>query len=169
MLSCLGDEMQKDLLRFEPVTSKPKTTTEILTDVAENASWDPANSGQKHGLVWENRKKLRKLTMTTFTCCSPFYLFYVPCGPSTPPPLSLVSKETGHRDRRPSTTFCSGCLLGWLERARQDINILYWHDDEPNEPTKEGPCQVLQVSPFALVSTVSRGHPSLVSLLVFAA
>jgi hypothetical protein len=43
--------MQMDLLRFEPVTSKSKTTTEILTDVAEKASWDPANSRQKHALV----------------------------------------------------------------------------------------------------------------------
>jgi hypothetical protein len=34
--------MQKDLPRFEPETSKSKTTTEILTDVAEKASRDPA-------------------------------------------------------------------------------------------------------------------------------
>jgi hypothetical protein len=43
--------MQMDLLRFEPATSISKTTTEMLTDVAEKASWDPANSGQKLGLV----------------------------------------------------------------------------------------------------------------------
>ncbi len=38
--------------------------------------------------------------------------------------------------------------------------------DKPNEPTKEGPLSfVLTGSPFTSVSTVSRGHPSLVSLL----
>ncbi len=44
-------------------------------------------------------------------------------------------------------------------------NVLYWHD-EPNKPSKEGHLSyVLQESPFASVSTVSRGHSSLVSLV----
>jgi hypothetical protein len=47
----------------------------------------------------------------------------------------------------------------------QDKNVLYRHD-EPNEPTKEGPASVvLHKSPFASVSTVSRGHPNLVPLV----
>jgi hypothetical protein len=42
---------------------------------------------------------------------------------------------------------------------------LYQHD-KPNEPTKKGALSfVLFEYPFASVSTVSRGHPSLVSLL----
>jgi hypothetical protein len=46
----------------------------------------------------------------------------------------------------------------------QDKNFLYNHD-EPKEPTKEAPISyVLRESPLAAVSTVSRGHPSLVSL-----
>jgi hypothetical protein len=41
---------------------------------------------------------------------------------------------------------------------------LYRYDDY-SEPTKEGPLSyVLLESPFASVSTVSRGHPSLASL-----
>jgi hypothetical protein len=38
---------------------------------------------------------------------------------------------------------------------------------KPNEPTKEGPISfVLFESPFTSASTVSRGHHSLVSLLM---
>jgi hypothetical protein len=38
---------------------------------------------------------------------------------------------------------------------------------EPNETTKEGPLSsVLFESPFTSVSTISRGHPSLVSLVL---
>jgi|LakMenEpi03Aug12_release.lakeMendotaPanAssembly.Ray.scaffolds.fasta_scaffold618370_1 hypothetical protein len=53
-----------------------------------------------------------------------------------------------------------------LTRAAKgrDKNLLYRHD-KANEPTKEEPISyVLQKSPFASVSTVSRGQPSLVSL-----
>ncbi len=50
------------------------------------------------------------------------------------------------------------------EEPRIHKNILYWHG-EPNEPTKKGPLSfVLFESPLASVSTVNRGHPSLVSL-----
>jgi hypothetical protein len=49
---------------------------------------------------------------------------------------------------------------------RQDKNFLYSHE-EPNEPTKDGPISfVLFESPFASVSTILRGHPSLVSLVL---
>ncbi len=55
----------------------------------------------------------------------------------------------------------SESVLGCLEQPRQNKNLFCLHD----EPTKEGPLKyVLQESPFASVSTVSRGHPSLVSL-----
>ncbi len=58
----------------------------------------------------------------------------------------------------------SYCTRLTIEQSWQDKNLLYCYD-EPNEPTKEGPLPyVLQESPFASVSTVSRGHPSLVSL-----
>jgi hypothetical protein len=50
-------------------------------------------------------------------------------------------------------------------KAAQDKNLLYRHD-EPNEPTMVRPLSyVLYESPFASVSTVCRGHPSLVSLV----
>jgi hypothetical protein len=53
--------------------------------------------------------------------------------------------------------------LGRLEQPMQDKNLLYQHD-EPIEPTKEGPLALLKY-PFASVSTLTRGHPSLVSLV----
>ncbi len=53
-------------------------------------------------------------------------------------------------------------LLGQPEQPRQ--NIVHRHD-KPNELTKKGPLVfVLFESPFTSVSTVSRGHLSLVSL-----
>jgi hypothetical protein len=46
----------------------------------------------------------------------------------------------------------------------QNKNLLYWHN-KPNEPTKKGPLSfAFFESLFTSVSTVSRGHPSLVSL-----
>jgi hypothetical protein len=49
-------------------------------------------------------------------------------------------------------------------KAEQKSLVLYQHD-MTNEPTKERPLSfVLLESPFTSVSTVSRGHPSLVSL-----
>ncbi len=48
--------------------------------------------------------------------------------------------------------------------SRAAKSLLYRHD-KPNEPTKKGPLPiVLFESPFIPVSTVSKGHPSLVSL-----
>jgi hypothetical protein len=52
-------------------------------------------------------------------------------------------------------------FIGWttVEKQRQDKKPLV---PEPNEPTKERPLSfVLHKSPFASVSTVSRGLPSL--------
>jgi hypothetical protein len=55
---------------------------------------------------------------------------------------------------------------GLTRAAKEGKNLLHRHD-EPNEPTKKGSLSyVLQESPFASVSTVSRGHLSLVSLSV---
>ncbi len=57
-------------------------------------------------------------------------------------------------------------FAGLTRAARQDNNLLYRHDN-PNEPIKEGPPSfVLQKSLFALVSTVSWGLPSVVSLAI---
>ncbi len=54
---------------------------------------------------------------------------------------------------------------GPVRAAKAEKNLLYWHY-EPSEPTKEGHLlYILLESPFASVSTVSRGHPSLVSLV----
>jgi hypothetical protein len=47
------------------------------------------------------------------------------------------------------------------KQSRQDKKLFYRHD-KPNKPTKEGSLSFL--SPFASVSTVIRGHASLVSL-----
>jgi hypothetical protein len=58
-------------------------------------------------------------------------------------------------------------LIDSLKIPAQDKIVLYRHD-EPNEPTKEGPALFVlhkTKSPFASVSTVSRGHPYLVSLV----
>ncbi len=53
-----------------------------------------------------------------------------------------------------------------LEQPRQDKNLLY-PQEEPIEPTNEGLLSdVLLESPIASVSTVGRGHPSVVSLFV---
>ena len=51
-------------------------------------------------------------------------------------------------------------VLGRLEQPKQNKNLLYRHD-KPNEPLPF----VLFESPFTSVSTVSRSHPSLVSLV----
>ncbi len=57
-------------------------------------------------------------------------------------------------------------VLGQLEKPRQDNKLLYRLYDEPSEPTKEGTLSfVLLVFPFVSVSRVSRGHPSLFSLV----
>ncbi len=56
-------------------------------------------------------------------------------------------------------------VLGRLEQPRQN-NILLNRHDKPNEPTKKGSLSfVLFESPFTSVLTVSKGHPSLVSLV----
>jgi hypothetical protein len=53
-------------------------------------------------------------------------------------------------------------FMGRLEQPRQNKIS----NEKPNEPTKKGPISfVLYESPFTTVSKVSRGHPSLVSLL----
>jgi hypothetical protein len=55
-------------------------------------------------------------------------------------------------------------VLGRLEQPRQEKSILYWHDN-PRETTKKGLLSfVFFESPFTSVSTVSRGHPPIVSL-----
>jgi hypothetical protein len=55
-------------------------------------------------------------------------------------------------------------VLGRQGQPRQNKNLLDLHD-KPNEPSKKGPLSfVLFESPITSISTVSRGHPSLVSL-----
>ncbi len=64
-------------LNIFQVDSILTNTPAILTEVAEKACWDPANRGQKLGLVWKLERKLAKLSMMTFAYCSPPYLLYV--------------------------------------------------------------------------------------------
>jgi len=53
----------------------------------------------------------------------------------------------------------------FVEQPRLSKSLLYQHD-KPKESTKEGPLSfVLFESPSTSFSTVSRGHPSLISLL----
>jgi hypothetical protein len=56
--------------------------------VAENVCWDPANKGQKLGLVW----KIEKISqiIRTFAYCSPSYLFYAYKIVSLSHPISQV-------------------------------------------------------------------------------
>ncbi len=84
------------------------------------------------------------------------------------------------KDRRPSTTACPAFGTNELKQctgrnkifctepirtAKAGQTLVYRHDWSNGPPTKEGPLSfVLNESPFASVSTVSRGHPSLVSL-----
>ncbi len=108
-------------------------------------------------------------------------------------PIGLFSVYINPLCRRHSTTSCPGCYRRWgmisekcvvskiifctgltraakagqknikpvgLQVSKKNINLKIY------EPTKEGPLSyVLQESPFASVSTVSRGHPSLISLV----
>jgi hypothetical protein len=58
-------------------------------------------------------------------------------------------------------------ILYWADQSSQGrIKALLDRHDKPNEPTKEGLFSfVLFEFPFSSVSPVSRGHPSLVSLI----
>ncbi len=90
---------------------------------------------------------------------------------------TLAAGDTPFRDWRPCTTACPvprvagrwgninwNSVVGRLEQLRQNKNLLYRHG-RPYESTKEGPLSfVLFESSFASVSTVSRGHLSLVSM-----
>jgi hypothetical protein len=76
--------------------------------------------------------------------------------------------------KRPATRHdCLPSLLGdgvkWIEIVYGETKIICsgpTRAEEPMEPTKEGPLSyVLPESPFASVSTVSRGHPYLVFLV----
>jgi hypothetical protein len=90
------------------------------------------------------------------------------------------------RARRPTTAACQACraletkelkkcavmekyfVFSRLEQSKQNKSLLHRHD-KPNQPTKKGLFSfVLFESPFASVSVVSRGHPSLFSLVLLA-
>ena len=87
-------------------------------------------------------------------------------------------------DRRRSTAGCPACwamgqknwngvrwgekyfVMGQPKQPRAEQNSIVPRHDKPNEPTKDGPLSfVLFESPFTSVSTVNRGHPSLVFLV----
>ncbi len=58
-------------------------------------------------------------------------------------------------------------MLYWADRSQERIKNLLNRHDEPNKSTKEDPLNLYSISPQgALVSTGSRGHPSLVSLSI---
>jgi hypothetical protein len=52
-------------------------TAESETGVAEKSRWDQANSRQKPGLVWRNRKKISQITKDYFYL--PFFLLIILC------------------------------------------------------------------------------------------
>jgi hypothetical protein len=57
--------------------------------------------------------------------------------------------------------------IGPTRAAKAEKNLVY-RQDKPNGPNTEGPLAfVLFESQFTSVSSVSRGHPSLFSLLVY--
>jgi hypothetical protein len=68
-------------LNIFQVDSILTNTPGILTEVAEKACWDPANRGQKLGLVWKLERKSAKFSIMTFAYCSTFYLSFVRDAP----------------------------------------------------------------------------------------
>jgi hypothetical protein len=52
-------------------------TAESTTGMAEKCRWDQANSWQKPGLVWRNRKKNSQITKDYFYL--PFFLLIILC------------------------------------------------------------------------------------------
>jgi hypothetical protein len=56
-------------------------TAESETGVAEKSRWDQANSRQKPGLVWRNRKKISQITKDYFYL--PFFLLIILWGTLT--------------------------------------------------------------------------------------
>jgi hypothetical protein len=82
--------------------------------------------------------------------------------------LATVDSLLGNGDNGTEIVYGEGkiCCTMPTRIAKTEQNLLYLHVN-PNIPTKEGPLSfVLFESPFTSVSTVSRGHPSLVSLLM---
>jgi hypothetical protein len=81
---------------------------------------------------------------------------------------SFLPSLLGVGDKRIEIVYADGkkyFLLGRLEQPRQK-KISCTGTTSPNYQTKEEPLSfVLFESPFTSVSTVSRGHPSLVSLV----
>jgi hypothetical protein len=53
-------------------------TAESETGMAEKSRWDQANSRQKPGLVWRNRKKISQITKDYFYL--PFFLLIIFCS-----------------------------------------------------------------------------------------
>ncbi len=72
---------------------------------------------------------------------------------------SLIAGQWGHRNWNSERRGKKYFVVGRLEQPSQNKNLLYRHD-KPSETTKEGP---LSFS-FTSISTVSRGHPSIISL-----
>ncbi len=56
-------------------TGSINSGTESETGVAEKSRWDQANSRQKPGLVWRNRKKISQITKDYFYL--PFFLLII--------------------------------------------------------------------------------------------
>jgi hypothetical protein len=48
---------------------------ETETEVAKKSSWDQANRGEKHGLIWRNRKKISQIIKDFFYL--PFFLLII--------------------------------------------------------------------------------------------
>ncbi len=84
-------------------------------------------------------------------------------GPARLPALQVVG-QWGHIYWNSVGWGNKYLALARPEQSRQDKSLLYCQD-QPNEPTKEGPfSNVLCESPFTSVTTVSKGHSPLLSL-----
>jgi hypothetical protein len=67
-MNLLEKDLNNELITFLKRLQKLiQETAENETGMAEKSRWDKANRRQKPGLVWRNRKKLAKLSKTTFT------------------------------------------------------------------------------------------------------
>ncbi len=77
----LEKDLKNVLLTFLKRYHKMKQeTAESETGVAEKSCWDQANSRQKPGLVWRNRKKISQITKDYFYL--PFFLLIILCIPA---------------------------------------------------------------------------------------
>ncbi len=90
---------------------------EIETGIAEKSSWDQANSRQKLGLVWRNRKKISQIIKDYFHL--PFFLLIILCCK----PFVLESDRKGREDFL-NILLAEFYTMGYLFRISETIHQL---------------------------------------------